>query len=301
MNKVNLGLILIIGLLLLGVSQLADDKLHITVCDVGQGDAILISWKNYQMLMDGGPDNSVLNCLGKQMGFWDRTIELVVLSHPQADHMTGLIEVLDRYEVKKMLVSNVVNDTEEFWRLRELVIAEKVEIFEPVQNQRLKLGPRGRGARQVEFEVLWPAEKGGNNLAWKGEGNEKREKVLGIKSSNSDVNEISVVLQGKFGKFDFLLTGDIGKQIEKMLMVLDMIEEVELLKIAHHGSKYSSDKQFLEMIKPEIAVISVGKNSFGHPTEEVLGLLEEVGAEILRTDEVGMVEIVSDGESWWTK
>jgi len=301
MNKVNLGLILIIGLLLLGVSQLADDKLHITVCDVGQGDAILISWKNYQMLMDGGPDNSVLNCLGKQMGFWDRTIELVVLSHPQADHMTGLIEVFERYEVKKMLVSNVVNDTEEFWRLRELVIAEKVEIFEPVQNQRLKLGPRGRGARQVEFEVLWPAEKGGNNLAWKGEGNEKREKVLGIKSSNSDVNEISVVLQGKFGKFDFLLTGDIGKQIEKMLMVLDMIEEVELLKIAHHGSKYSSDKQFLEMIKPEIAVISVGKNSFGHPTEEVLGLLEEVGAEILRTDEVGMVEIVSDGESWWTK
>jgi len=294
MNKVNLGLILIIGLLLLWLSQLADDRLHITVCDVGQGDAILVSWKNYQMLMDGGPDSSVLNCLGKQMGFWDRTIELVVLSHPQADHMTGLIEVLERYEVKKMMVGNIVNDTEEFWRLRELVIDKKVKIFEPIQNQKLKLG-------EVKFEVLWPAEKGENELAWSGGGNEDREKVLGIQSSNSDVNDISIVLQGKFGKFDFLLTGDIDKQIEKMLMALDIVEEVELLKIAHHGSKYSSGEEFLKAVKPEMAVVSVGKNSFGHPTKEVLGLLEEVGAEILRTDEAGMVEIVSDGQRWWTK
>jgi len=301
MNKVNLGLVLIIGLLLLGLSQFPDDKLHITVCDVGQGDAILVSWKNYQMLMDGGPDGSILHCLGKQMGFWDRTIELVVLSHPQADHMTGLIEVFERYEVKKMLVGNVVNDTAEFWKLRELVIAEKTEVYEPIQGKRLKLGSRGRGARQVEFEVLWPAEKGGNSLAWKGEGNEKREKVLGIYDDKSDVNEISIVLQGSFGKFDFLLTGDIGKQIEKMLMALDVIEEVELLKIAHHGSKYSSGEEFLEIVKPEIAVISVGKNSFGHPTKEVLGLLGEVGVEVLRTDEKGMIEILSDGKRWWTK
>jgi len=294
MNKVNLGLVLIIGLLLLGLSQFPDDKLHITVCDVGQGDGILISWKNYQMLMDGGPDSSILHCLGKQMGFWDRTIELVVLSHPQADHMTGLIEVFERYEVKKMLVGNVVNDTAQFWKLRELVIAEGTEVYEPIQGKRLKFG-------EVELEVLWPAEKGENSLAWKGEGNEKREKVLGIHDDKSDVNEISIVLQGSFGKFDFLLTGDIDKQTEKMLMALDMIEEVELLKIAHHGSKYSSSEEFLEIVKPEMAVISVGKNSFGHPTKEVLGLLGKVGAEVLRTDEKGMIEILSDGEKWWTE
>ena len=262
-----LGLVLLIGW------QRPDNKLRVVVCDVGQGDATLVSWKSYQLLVDGGPDNSVLSCLGKNMGFWDRKIEVVAVTHPQADHMTGLIEVVERYEVGKLIVANVVNDTSEFWRLRQVV-----------------------EERQVELKVLWPKERGGEPLAWKGE--YESVQVLGKKTFQGDVNEMSLVLLGSFGKFDFLLTGDIGEKEEQELV--EELGPVELLKVAHHGSRYSSSQGFIDKVKPEIGVISVSKkNRFGHPTETVLDRLAEVGARVMRTDRDGMVRIVSDGQQWW--
>ena len=278
-----LGLGLLIGW------QRPDNKLRVVVCDVGQGDATLVSWKNYQLLVDGGPDNSVLSCLGKNMGFWDRKIEVVAVTHPQADHITGLIEVVERYEVGKLIVANVVNDTSEFWRLRQVVEERQVEVKELTKGDRLRLGA-------VELKVLWPKERGGEPLVWKG-GDESAQ-VLGKKTYQGDVNQMSLVLLGSFGKFDFLLTGDIGEKEEQELV--EELGPVELLKVAHHGSRYSSSQGFIDKVKPEIGVISVSKkNRFGHPTETVLDRLAEVGARVMRTDRDGMVRIVSDGQQWW--
>jgi len=284
-GRLNLGLVIMLGLVLLIGWQRPDDKLRIVMCDVGQGDATLISFKSYQLLVDGGPDNSVLNCLGKNMGFWDRKIEVVVMTHPQADHMTGLIEVVERYEVGKLIVANVINDIPEFWRLRQVVEEKQVEVRELVKGDRLRLGA-------VEVKVLWPKERGGEPLAWEG-GDEDRQ-VLGMRSYQGDVNQMSLVLLGSFGKFDFLLTGDIGEKEERELVA--ELEPVELLKIAHHGSRYSSSQGFIEKVRPEIGMISVSKkNRFGHPTQAVLDRLTEVGAKIMRTDKDGMVRIVVEG------
>jgi len=286
-SRVNVGLV-ILGLMVgLVFQQWPDNKLRLIFCDVGQGDASLITFGSYQMLVDGGPNNSVLSCLGKNMPFWDKKIEVVAMTHSQADHMMGLIEVFERYEVEQFLASNVVNDTPEFWQLRKVVLEKEIKTKDLVKGDELRLGA-------VKLKVLWPKEKGDELLVWHGV--EKDRQVLGAKSFQGDVNKVSLVLKGSLGKFDFLLTGDINKKIEGELEV----GEVEILKVAHHGSRYSSSEEFLKKINPEVAVISVGeRNWFGHPTQTVLDRLGEIGARVLRTDEDGMVKIVSDGKNWW--
>jgi competence protein ComEC len=282
---VNWGLVLVMGLLGLVAWQRSDEKLRLVFCDVGQGDATLMSWKNYQVLVDGGPNEAVLECLGKNLPFWDRKIEVVALTHPQADHMTGLIEVVKRYEVGEMMAPWVVNETPEFWELRRRVMEKGIKVKELVKGDELRVGG-------MRLKVLWPETRGGNELAWGG-GSEAE--VLGA-SYPGDVNEVSLVLEGSFGKFDWLLTGDVSEKEEGLMEV----DEVEVLKVAHHGSRYSTSEGFLEKVKPELAVISVGeRNRFGHPTATVLERLVETGAKVLRTDEEGTVVIASDDQRWW--
>lgn len=273
MKKINLVLSLAIGLVIFLISQWPDNNLRLTFCNVGQGDAIIVSYKTYQVLIDGGPDNSVLYCLGKNLAFWDRKLEVVVLTHPQADHMTGLIEVFRRYRVEKFLRSNIVNDIPEYWQLKELVVSKGIVPKELTSGDKLRFGP-------VELEAIWPETQ-----------------VLGAASFIKDTNKIATVLKGRFNNFTWLLTSDSGEKEENLMR--DKWEPVEILKVGHHGSKYSSGESFLKTVKPQAAVISVGKNQFGHPTPEVLKRLEAVGAEVLRTDEKGTIQIESDGKSWW--
>jgi len=290
-SRVNLGLVMLGLLALLVWRQLPDKKLRLVVCDVGQGEAILVSWQSYQLLVDGGPDNSVLSCLGKNMAFWDRRIEVVVLTHPEADHMTGLIEVVRRYEVGQFVAAKMVNDIPEYWQLKKAVVEKGVEVKELIKGDELRLG-------SVKLKVLWPWKRGSELLAW--EKADEKAAVLGSKSYQGDVNEMSVVLEGSFGEFDWLLTGDIGEKEELELVREGLVRDIELLKVGHHGSKYSSSEVWLRQVSPEVAVISVGKkNRFGHPTEVVLDRLEKLGVRVLRTDEMGMIKVVSDGQQWW--
>jgi competence protein ComEC len=233
-------------------------------------------------LVDGGPDNEVLSCLGNKMPFWDRTIEALVSTHPQADHMTGLIEVLGRYQVRRVLSSGAMNDTREFMQWQAAVKAEKAPVYTLAQGDKVKIGP-------VELRVLWP-------------GRSRFAPALAGKPVVKDLNETSVVILGNYAEFDFLLTGDIGSSEELSLLNSGELREVELLKVAHHGGRYSSSEQFLEQVKPALAVISVGeRNRFGHPAATVLRRLGQAGAKILRTDRDGTVEIISDGRAWQVK
>ncbi|AKM78988.1 MAG: internalization-related competence protein ComEC/Rec2 protein [Candidatus Beckwithbacteria bacterium GW2011_GWB1_47_15] len=276
-------LVLLVGLT---IRQLPDDKLHLIFCDVGQGDATLISYKNWQMLVDGGPGDAVVSCLGEHMSFWDRKVEVLAVTHPQADHIIGLVEVVRRYRVEKVIAGSYLNDTAEFRAFYEAVTAKNLPVFSPVQGDKFRLG-------QVDLAVLWPRQQTGD-LAWNGQGHEL---VLGAEYQG-EINETSFVLKGTFSGFDFLLTGDIGEATERRLV--DKVGQVEVLKVAHHGSKYSSSGQFLEEVRPEVAVISAGQNNrFGHPTAETLSRLEAVGAKVFRTDEMETIEIVSDGQKYW--
>lgn len=264
-------LLVLIGLVLLAWWQWPQPELKLVFCSVGQGDATLMIYKNRQILVDGGPNNRVLDCLGKYLPFWDRTLELVIASHAEADHITGLVEVVNRYEVEQFLAVNEANDTAEYRALMEAVQERQVPIRELVGGDTVRLGP-------VTLAWLWPENPGRG--------------VLGAKTS---LNKFSQVVHASFGEFDWLLTGDIDTKIEKQLVASGTLPEVELLKVAHHGSKYSSAPEFLAAVSPELAVIGVGKNSFGHPTPEVLNRLLSAGANVKRTDTDGDVVIISDG------
>ena len=270
------------------VGQLPDTKLHLVFCDVGQGDAILASLGSTQMLIDGGPNDRVLECLAKHMPFWDKTIELVVVTHPEADHLTGIVSVIERYNVRELVSNSLVTESGIFQKIREEVLQQKIPVYSPKAGDRIKIG-------ELEIEILYPLEKQGDEIVWQTSENPQ---VLGISVFTGNLNETAIVGKIKFGEFDALLTGDIGIEQEKEIEP----GEVEILKIAHHGSKYSSSQEFLEKISPDLAIISVGAtNRYGHPTPEVLERLRNLEIKILRTDLNGEIEIVSDGSSWYTK
>lgn len=269
-----------------------DKNLHVVFCDVGQGDAALIIKGDFQMVVDGGPNGEgLLSCLGNNLQFWDRKIEVVVNTHPQKDHLGGLDELMGSYEVERLVINGVFGGGKDGEALRRLVKERGVELVIPKKGDVFRLG-------SLQFDILWPEERMGNILAWT---DEKRVDLVGetVLGKNTDVNVLSVVGVLKYGEFEAMFTGDIGFDEEESLLANGSLIDVDVLKVAHHGSKYSSSDEFIRKIKPEVAVIQVGKNNFGHPTKETLDKLERVGAKIFRTDLDGEVEIVSDGQKYW--
>lgn len=252
--------------------QLPDGKLHLIFCDVGQGDAILaITPAGDQILIDGGPDNSVLSCLGKNLPFYDRNLELVVLTHPQADHLTGLVSVFKNYQVGKVLKTAAVNNTAEFEAFNQALTAEKAQVSEAIAGLKIGFGEK------IQARIIWPPVLSG---------------------PISDLNETSIVLQLVFGNFCALLTGDATNDVWFKLITQGALKHCFLLKVPHHGSKNATNEQFLTSVSPAMAVISSGKNNrYGHPHDGVIKLLSQKGVKVLRTDLNGAIEIVTDGKN----
>lgn len=250
--------------------------LEVNFFDVGQGDAIFIETpQRHQILIDGGPDSTILERLNQEMPFWDRNIDLIILTHPEADHLSGLLEVLKRYKIENILWTGVVRETAEYKEWKKLIKDEKAKIFIAQTDRKIILSISDINSF---VEILYPLE----NL----EGQEFK-----------DSNNTSIIAKLVFGENSFLFTGDIYKSGELQLINQKINVDSDILKISHHGSKTSSSEGFLEKVSPEIAVIEVGKNNrYGHPHQEVLERLEKYGIKILRTDENGDIKIISDGE-----
>lgn len=270
-----LGLLLFLNffawVLCWNLSQVKD--LEVVFFNVGQGDSIFIETpQHHQILIDGGPDSSVLQKLSDQMPFYDRSLDLIILSHPEKDHLFGLLEVLKRYKVENILWTGVVRDTAEWREWQSAIKKEGAEIKIVKAGQRIILQEENP---KIYIDVLYPFE----NL----EGKE-------VKDSNST----SIVARLTIGEKSFLFTGDIGKVDEEKL--LDKNIDSDILKVAHHGSKYSSSEEFLKKVSPDIAVIQVGKNNYGHPAPGVLASLEKFGIKVLRTDINGDIKFTSDGK-----
>jgi len=305
-----LVIFIICGAILFLSPFLADENLHLVFCDVGQGDGILIKYKSLQVIIDGGPSGSrMVECLSENIPPWDREVELMILTHPDSDHLTGLINVLERYNVNQIVVNSIVKESGAFWEFHQRVLAEGAQIYSPQAGDKLKLGP-------IDFRVLWPDKRLGDERVWRlGSGDISSDEhprgvpqaqhhpggeiaqILGAATVSDKTNETSIVLKLSFGNFDTLLSGDIGFASENQID----FSEVEVLKIPHHGSKYSTSDDLLKEASPELAIISVGKNSFGHPTREVIEKLSNLEIKTLRTDQEGEIEIVSDGTSWSIK
>jgi competence protein ComEC len=228
--------------------QWPDGKLHVIFCDVGQGDASLVVLGSFQALIDTGPSESKLfTCLGREMPFWDRSIDLVFISHPQADHNGALKGLEERYKIGKIIQSVGKND---MYRYGDLY-----------------------------FDIL--------------QGSENEGRVLG--KTSSEENEEAMVLFLRYQQFSALFTSDIGEKTELALLSYGVLKKTNILKVPHHGSKFSSSLPFLERLSPELAVISVGaKNTYGHPNGDTLIRLDQVKAKVLRTDLQGTAEVVFD-------
>jgi competence protein ComEC len=270
------------------------ENLKIVACDVGQGDALLITLKTQQILVDGGPNNKVLSCLSDNMPFWDRNIELVILTHPEKDHYSGLIDVFENYYVANFITSGLFSSSQEYQVLKEEVGSSATKVLSVEEGSIIRLG-------LIRFEIFWPSKE---FLAANSQSiNEVDSGVLGAFTTSRNKNEFSVVGVLSFGNFDALLTGDIENEVsdavaEKLLQ--KNIKDIEYIKIPHHGSKNGLSEKLLDVSNPNIAVISVAhNNSYGHPHQETLNLLEKKGIRVLRTDERGEIIVGSDGEKSW--
>lgn len=255
------------------VGMVSDTALKITVFSVGQGDAILVeSGQGLQMLIDGGPDDIVLSKLGQAMPRNDRTIERLVLTHPDADHITGLVEVLRRYDVEMIMMTGVIHPTGGYLAFQDELRKRAI----PIQ---IVAGPEEFVFGESLVRVLYPFEN-----------------MEGVYPKN--VNDTSIVLRIIQGEHEILLAGDIEIAVEEALAESGQEISSEILKVGHHGSKTSSSKEFFEAVQPDYAVISVGlDNSFGHPHYSILRRLADFGARVFRTDYDGDVKIRSDGET----
>ena len=294
MNKFYYLTGLLIGFVMLVVGQLPGEKTRMVVCDVGQGDAILIIKGRNQVLVDGGPSGEkVLACLGEHVPFWDRTIELIVLSNTDYDHLNGLSSVVERYEVIQFVTSDGVHSSDSLSKLIDRLDLARIKVVAVERGDVIKVG-QGDTMSQLIFEVLWPPMTNQQNVAiFSGQMEEsQREQILGASAKRGDLNERSVVLYLLEGGVKVLLNADSGDQTEKELIKLGNLPDIDILKVGHHGSKYASTTEYLDKIKPELAIISVGaKNSYGHPTNETLDRLQQIGAQIKRTDQEGTIVI----------
>jgi competence protein ComEC len=271
--------------------QVPDNILEVIFFDVGQGDSIFIETPNgRQVLIDGGPDKTILEKLNQTMPFYDRTIDLVVLTHPDADHLTGLIGVLEYYKVGQVLTSGFKKDTAVYQKWRELIEEKDIPLILAQAGQKVIL------QEGVVLEIFWPEQSliDGQILG----GRLPRRDLSPGFSKNA--NNVSVVARLIYGETEFLLPGDIEKKIEHYLLSKDWNMKSDILKIAHHGSKTSNSYNFLKAINPEIAVISVGKkNRYKHPSKEVLKKLKDLV--VYRTDENGDIQILTDGRLFKVK
>lgn len=240
--------------------------------DVGQGDAIFIQAENgNQVLLDGGPNKTVLRQLSKVIPFYDRSIDMVISSHPHADHLAGLVEVLKRYDISSAIGSGTVQNTPEYQEFNKIIADKKIPHFYGKRGMRINLD------KNLYLDILLPA----------------------INIENLDPHPGMLVAKLVYANTSYLLMGDAEKPLENYLVSLEGAGlKTNILKIGHHGSSKSTSESLLGFANPQYSVISAGKdNSYGHPHKETLNILNKFGIAILRTDESGTVKTKSDGEN----
>ena len=232
------------------------------------------------ILVDGGPSPQTISLeLGRKLPFWDRTVDLMICTQPQADHITGLVEVLQRYEVKQVLEPGVCYNSCVYQEWLALVEEKEIKHDMAKAGQEIDLG------RGIKMEVLNPPGQF-------------------FEGTSADVDNNGVVLKLSWGEISFLLTADIRWEGEFELIKQRANLRSSVIKVAHHGSKTSATPQFLAVVDPEVAVISVGaNNTFGHPSPEVVERLEgRLGEDnVYLTSQNGTIEFITDGEKLWVR
>ncbi len=247
--------------------------LEVDYLNIGQGDSILVkSPYGQNILIDGGPDDSVLEELGKVLPWWDKKIDLMILSHPHSDHVTGLGYVLDSYKVEKVLYTGVSHTAPGYLEWLTKIKEKEIELLIVEKYQKIELGD------DCFLEILYPSE----NL---------------VSQEIENLNNTSMVFKLVYGDNKFLFAGDAEQEVEEILLSSNIDLKADVFKVSHHGSSDSNSWDFLKAVSPEFAIIQVGvDNMFRHPSGRVLSRLEKLNVNIFRNDIDGLVRVFSDGE-----
>ena len=257
------------------IASQKDGLLKVYFFDVGQGDSEFIETPSgRQILIDGGPDNKVLEQLGRVMPFYDHNIDMVIASHPHADHIAGLIDVLGRYNVKSIVEAKEVYDSPQYTAWEDAVSGEGAYNIEAIAGKIIDFGDG------VILKLLYPFQS-----------------VAGTQTKTPHDDMVVAMLE--YGSFRVLLAGDMEAKIENKLMFMGDDLRADVLKIGHHGSKTSSSENFLRAVNPKLGFIEVGKDNQYHlPSPDILQRLEDFGIKYYRTDVDGDTEIISDGDKY---
>ncbi len=241
------------------------NDLRVWFFDVGQGDAILLDTpSDQQVLIDGGPNGSILSELSRALPFGDKDLDLVIVSHNHADHIGGLVEVLRHYTVREIWISGALHTTDGYQKLLELIRQKNITATVVAAGAGINLG-------ELNGIALFPLD----------------EKTGQLPDNQHDAN---IVTYWTYGTQSILLTGDAEAEHEAAMLARDIVKPATILKVGHHGSRTSTSAPFLNAVKPQFAVIQVGQNNrYGHPTTEVIERLSAIGAQILRTDQEGTI------------
>lgn len=251
---------------------------RVYMLDVGQGDSFLIVYPNHKkILIDGGKDASALTELSKIIPWTDRTIDVMIATHPDADHIGGLAEIVKRYHVGLFLTSDVSADTLVYKNLFTTLLKNNVPSYYARAGMKLSFDSTGT----EHFDILFPDR---DTHTWK-------------------TNEASVVGKLFYKNSTALFTGDSPISIEHYLVVKNSsLLASDILKLGHHGSKTSSSLEYLQAVHPQLALISAGVgNSYGHPHQETLDKLATLHIPYLSTQTSGTVQLVTTGDSHWTQ
>ncbi|MFW6056886.1 MAG: DNA internalization-related competence protein ComEC/Rec2 [Chloroflexota bacterium] len=268
-------LALILGLVWAAASAAPDGNLHVVFFDVGQGDAALItSPEGRTVLIDGGPDGAgAMSALGQFMPFYERDIDLVISTQPHADHLGGLVDVVERMDVGMVLQSPAAHDSLLCDRWEKTLEQSGLEALYPARGQRVDLGDG------TVIDFLGP-------------------RAEGYKGSSNDIDNNGLIARVSYGEASFLFAADVREDVERAMVRAGLPLNSTVLKVGHHGSSTSSCAQFLAAVSPSLAVVSVGAdNEYGHPHAAVLDGLRAQGCEFLTTAQSGTVECISDGKS----
>lgn len=253
-----------------------EKNLDIHFVDVGNGDGIYIRTpENFNIVIDGGPKDKFSEYLGINFPFLGRDIDLLVLSHPHEDHIMGAIDVLKNYKVKKILGTGVKSDSPIYAKFLDVARDKNIDFIFAKQGQNFKFGT-------LNIEVVFPFEYMSNKEI-------------------SNINNSSLILKVNYNNFSCLFLGDVEKDMADEILFSGVEIKSDVIKVSHQGSKNGVQNvtKFLELINPKVAIISVGDNSYGHPSEETLDKLSSYKVNTFRTDVDGDVIISSDGNEYW--
>ncbi len=269
------GICLIVILLLQCIPMPAQ---QIAMLDIGQGDSLLFQDGTTQVLVDGGPGAQVLQRLTEEMPWYDRTIEVIVATHPHRDHIEGLLHVLDRYKVGMIVIPQYSYESEIEQQLLASILRHHIPYRFAWYGQSIQAG-------DMNFRVMYPIP--GDN--W-------------VRLARNNPNNASIVMRADVFSISALLMGDAELPVERQLLdsIPSVAFDVDILKVGHHGSKTSTSQELLNAASPSASLVSVGAdNTYGHPATEVLARLAHTN--IFRTDLNGTISLFRDKDSWRVK